>query len=173
MQRMTEMWSVSDLNRYVRQALEMDFRLQDVRVKGEISGFRAYPSGHWYFTLKDASAQINCVMWRSRAERQQSQPRDGDAVEAQGNVTLYEARGQFQLDVARLQSVGEGELYREFLRLKVRLEAEGLFAAERRRPLPVLRMPWGTPSGATSMSPLCIGIERPSSRNSPCPSSTW
>jgi exodeoxyribonuclease VII large subunit len=77
-------------------------------------------------------------MWRSRAEKQRGQdlPREGDAVEVLGSVTLYEARGQFQLDVASLQPAGEGELYREFVRLKARLEAEGLFAPERKRPLP-------------------------------------
>ncbi len=130
------LWTVSELNRYVRQLLEIDYRLQDLRVSGEISGFRAYPSGHWYFTLKDAYAQVSCVMWRSRAERQAFQPRDGDAVLAVGQVSLYEARGQFQLDVAFLQPTGEGELYREFVYRKARLEAEGLFAAERKRPLP-------------------------------------
>ncbi len=133
---MAEAWSVSELNRYVRQSLEKDFRLQGVRVNGEISGFRAYPSGHWYFTLKDDAAQVSCVLWRNRAEKLGFTPRDGDAVEAQGNVTLYETRGQYQLDVAWLQRAGEGELYREFVRLKARLEAEGLFAPERKRPLP-------------------------------------
>ncbi len=133
---MAEVWSVSDLNRYVRQSLENDFRLQGVRVNGEISGFRAYPSGHWYFTLKDDAAQVSCVLWRNRAEKLGFKLRDGDAVEAQGNVTLYETRGQYQLDVTWLQRAGEGELYREFTRLKARLEAEGLFAPERKRPLP-------------------------------------
>ena len=60
----------SELNRYVKQSLEMDYRLQDLRMTGEISSFRAYPSGHWYFTLKDGGAQVSCVMWRGRAERQ-------------------------------------------------------------------------------------------------------
>jgi exodeoxyribonuclease VII large subunit len=133
---MAQAWSVSELNRYVRQALETDFRLQGVRVAGEVSGFRAYPSGHWYFTLKDDAAQINCVMWRGRAEKLGFTPRDGEAVEAHGNVTLYETRGQYQLDVAWLEPTGEGALYREFVRLKARLEAEGLFAPERKRPLP-------------------------------------
>src|SRR3990172_4997204 len=133
---MAEAWSVSELNRYVRQSLEKDFRLQGVRVTGEVSGFRAYPSGHWYFTLKDEAAQVSCVLWRNRAEKLGFTPRDGDAVEAQGNVTLYETRGQYQLDVAWLERAGEGELSREFVRLKARLEAEGLFAPERKRPLP-------------------------------------
>lgn len=130
------LWTVSELNKYVRQSLEIDYRLQDLRVAGEISGFKAYGSGHWYFTLKDASAQINCVMWRSRAERQRFTPRDGDAVLAVGHVTLYETRGQYQLDVSLLQPTGEGELYRQFVYLKAQLEAEGLFAPERKRPLP-------------------------------------
>ena len=133
---MPDMWSVSELNRYVKQSLEMDYRLQDLRISGEISGFKAYPSGHWYFTLKDASAQVNCVMWRSRAERMRFRPRDGDAVIAAGAVTLYEVRGQYQLDVALLQPAGEGVLFQEFLRLKAQLEEEGLFDPLRKRPLP-------------------------------------
>ena len=158
---MSEVWSVTDLNRYARQLLETDYRLQGVRVAGEISGFRAYPSGHWYFTLKDASAQVNCVMWRARAEKQRLQflPRDGEAVEAMGSVTLYEARGQFQLDVAWLQPAGEGELYREFLRLKAQLEAEGLFAPERKRPLPERPLTIGlvtSPAGAALRDMLTI-----------------
>jgi exodeoxyribonuclease VII large subunit len=129
-------WSVSDLNRYVRQHIESDYRLQDVRVRGEISGFKAYPSGHWYFSLKDSSAQINCVMWRNRVTYQRYTPRDGDAVELQGHVTLYETRGQYQLDVASIQPQGEGALFAEFTRLKAQLEAEGLFDPARKRLLP-------------------------------------
>ncbi|MGQ0601963.1 MAG: exodeoxyribonuclease VII large subunit [Anaerolineales bacterium] len=131
-----ETWSVSDLNRYVRQHLEADYRLQDVRVRGEISGFKAYPSGHWYFSLKDGGAQVNCVMWRNRTGYQRYTPRDGDAVEVHGHITLYETRGQYQLDAASIQPQGEGALYAEFMRLKAQLEAEGLFDAERKRPLP-------------------------------------
>jgi exodeoxyribonuclease VII large subunit len=129
-------WSVSDLNRYVRQHLESDYRLHDVRVRGEISGFKAYPSGHWYFSLKDSGAQINCVMWRNRVTYQRYTPRDGDAVEVQGRVTLYETRGQYQLDAAGIQPQGEGALFAEFTRLKAQLEAEGLFDPARKRPLP-------------------------------------
>jgi len=136
MPHMADTWSVSDLNRYVKQALETDYRLQGVRVTGEISGFKVYPSGHWYFTLKDAHAQISCVLWRARADRQRYRPREGDAVEAHGNITLYETRGQYQLDVAWLQLGGEGALYADFARLKAQLEAEGLFDPARKRPLP-------------------------------------
>jgi exodeoxyribonuclease VII large subunit len=133
---MPDLWSVSELNRYVKQSLEMDYRLQDLRVTGEVSGFRAYPSGHWYFTLKDGGAQLSCVMWRGRAERQRFTPRDGDAVIATGAVSLYEVRGQYQLEVVLLLPTGEGVLFQEFMRLRARLEAEGLFAAERKRPIP-------------------------------------
>jgi exodeoxyribonuclease VII large subunit len=135
---MPNIWTVADLNHYVRQSLEKDYRLQGVRVTGEVSGLKFYPSGHWYFSLKDPAAQISCVMWRSRADLQRLryQPRDGDQVEALGDATLYEARGQFQFDVTSLQPAGAGELYREFVALKARLEAEGLFALERKRPLP-------------------------------------
>jgi len=133
---MPDLWSVSELNRYVKQSLEMDYRLQDLRITGEVSGFRAYPSGHWYFTLKDSGAQVSCVMWRGRAERQRYTPRDGDAVIATGAVSLYEVRGQYQLDVMLLLPTGEGVLFQEFMRLRARLEAEGLFAPERKRPIP-------------------------------------
>jgi exodeoxyribonuclease VII large subunit len=133
---MPDMWSVSELNRYVKQSLEMDYRLQDLRITGEISGFKAYPSGHWYFTLKDSGAQVSCVMWRGRAERSRFRPHDGDAVIAAGAITLYEVRGQYQLDVALLQPTGEGVLFQEFLRLKAQLELEGLFEPLRKRPLP-------------------------------------
>jgi exodeoxyribonuclease VII large subunit len=127
-----ETWSVTDLNRYVRQSLEADYRLKNVTVAGEISGFKAYPSGHWYFTLKDAGAQVNCVLWRARAARQAFTPRDGDAVTATGHITLYEQRGQFQFDVATLERAGQGDLFREFELLKARLRAEGLFDRPKR-----------------------------------------
>lgn len=127
-----ETWSVTDLNRYVRQSLESDYRLKNVTVAGEISGFKAYPSGHWYFTLKDAGAQVNCVLWRTRAARQAFTPRDGDAVTATGHITLYEQRGQFQFDVATLERAGQGDLFREFEQLKARLRAEGLFDRPKR-----------------------------------------
>ena len=127
-----ETWSVTDLNRYVRQSLEADYRLQNVTVAGEISGFKAYPSGHWYFTLKDAGAQVNCVLWRARAARQAFTPRDGDAVRATGHITLYEQRGQFQFDIASLERDGQGDLYRQFEQLKARLKSEGLFDRPKR-----------------------------------------
>lgn len=153
-----ETWSVSDLNRYVRQSLEADYRLKNVAVTGEISGFKAYPSGHWYFTLKDAGAQVNCVLWRARAARQTFTPREGDAVTATGHITLYEQRGQFQFDVATLERAGQGDLYREFEQLKARLKAEGLFDRPKRE-LPRLPRVIGlvtSPAGAALRDMLNI-----------------
>lgn len=129
-------WSVSQLNQYVRSALESDPRLQDLWVAGEISNFSRPASGHWYFTLKDEKAQVRCVLWRSQAARQTYTPRDGDGVEAHGRVGVYEAGGQYQMVVDYLTPVGVGDLAAQFDALKRKLAAAGLFAQERKRPLP-------------------------------------
>jgi len=127
--------TVTELNRLARLALESDPVLQDVWVGGEVSGITRPASGHFYFTLKDSSAAIRCVMWREAAARV-SLPREGEAVEAHGHVSLYETGGQYQLYVDTLRPSGQGELFAEFLRLKAKLEAEGLFAPERKQPVP-------------------------------------
>jgi exodeoxyribonuclease VII large subunit len=127
--------TVTECNRLARMSLESDPILQDVRVGGEVSGISRPASGHFYFTLKDASAAIRCVMWRDAAARSQL-PRDGDAVEAHGHISLYEAGGQYQLYVDTLQPAGQGELFAEFLRLKAKLESEGLFDPQRKRLIP-------------------------------------
>ncbi len=129
-------WSVADLTRYLRQLLEDDETLQDVWVQGEISNFSRPASGHLYFTLKDSQASLRCVMWRNNAMRLDFAPRDGTAVEAHGALSIYEAGGQYQLYVDLLRPAGEGALFQEFLRLKARLEAEGLFNPDRKRPIP-------------------------------------
>ena len=129
-------WTVSDLNRYLRELLESDELLQDVWVRGEVSNFTRATSGHLYFTMKDSSASLRCVMWRNTAIRQSFIPRDGDAIEVHGSISVYEAGGQYQLYADILRPAGEGVLYQEFLRLKARLEAEGLFDPERKRPIP-------------------------------------
>jgi len=128
--------TVSDLTRRVRELLETDYRLQDVWVSGEVSNVSRPASGHLYFTLKDAQASLRCVMWRPDAARLLAPPREGQAVEAHGRVSVYETGGQYQLYADTLRPAGEGILYQEFLRLKARLEAEGLFEAERKRDLP-------------------------------------
>ena len=129
-------WTVADLNRYLRQMMESDYRLQDLWVAGEISNLSRPASGHVYFTLKDAQASLRCVAWRPDAGRLRQAIEDGLAVEAHGHISVYETGGQYQLYVDDLRRAGEGLLYQEFLRLKAQLESEGLFAPERKRPLP-------------------------------------
>ena len=130
------LWSVADLTRYLRELLEGDDLLQDVWVQGEVSNFSRPSSGHVYFTLKDASATLRCVMWRNTVMRQASMPREGEAVQVHGSLSIYEAGGQYQLYADLIRPAGEGALYQEFLRLKARLEAEGLFDPSRKRPIP-------------------------------------
>jgi len=127
--------TVTEINRLARMTLDNDPLLQDVWIGGEVSGMSHPSSGHLYFTLKDAAAAIRCVMWRDAASRVKI-PREGEAVEAHGRISLYEAGGQYQLYADYLQPAGQGEVYAEFLRLKAKLEAEGLFDPARRREIP-------------------------------------
>lgn len=147
-----EAYTVSDLTRYIRELFEVDYRLQDVWVQGEVSNLSRPASGHVYFSLKDAGAQIRCVMWRSAAQQQTVAIRDGDAIVAHGRVSVYEVQGNYQLYVDAIQSAGGvGDLYRQFELLKARLQAEGLFDAERKRDLPPLPRRIGivtSPTGA-------------------------
>src|SRR5687767_10645207 len=126
--------SVAELLRSVRDTLERRFPL--AWVGGELSNLSRAPSGHLYFTLKDASAQVDCVMFRSRAAALDWEPREGMRVEARALPTLYEPRGRFQLTVEGMRLAGLGPLYERFLRLKERLAAEGLFEAKLKRELP-------------------------------------
>ncbi|MDR2186744.1 MAG: exodeoxyribonuclease VII large subunit, partial [Azonexus sp.] len=127
--------SVSRLNRLVRDCLEASFPL--AWVAGEVSNLTYAASGHVYFSLKDAEAQVRCVMWRSRAQLLGWRLANGQQVEARALVSFYEPRGEFQLNVEAVRRAGQGDLYEQFLRLKAQLEAEGLFAAAAKRPLPV------------------------------------
>lgn len=126
--------SVSGLNRLVRSCLETNFPL--TWVAGEISNLTYAASGHIYFSLKDASAQVRCVMWRSRAQLLGWRLENGQKIEARTLVSFYEPRGEFQLTVEAIRRAGQGDLYEQFLRLKAQLEDEGLFAAASKRPLP-------------------------------------
>ena len=126
--------TVSDLTRKIKAILEGGF--PSLAVQGEISNFKRHTSGHVYFTLKDDRAQIACVLWRSRAALLRFAPEDGMHVVASGRISVYEVRGNYQLDVAALHPLGVGELQLSFERLKKRLEGEGLFAPERKKPLP-------------------------------------
>ena len=142
---------VSQLTTYLRQLLESDPILQEVWVEGEISNFSQPSSGHLYFTLKDGDAAIRCVMWRNAAQRMTFAPREGQAVQAHGSMGIYEVSGQVQLYVDTMTPAGEGALYQEFLRLKAKLEAEGLFDADRKRTPPWLPKVIGivtSPTGA-------------------------
>ncbi len=133
---MSQDWTVIDLTNYLKNILETDYRLQDVTVSGELSNVSRPRSGHIYFTLKDAKATLQCVMWRSTAARLAYTPRDGDEVKVHGKISVYAASGRYQLYADRMQLAGAGNLYLEFEALKRRLAATGLFDAERKRPLP-------------------------------------
>ena len=128
--------TVSELNRMARRALESQLPL--LWVEGEISNFTRAASGHWYFSLKDDQAQVRCVMFRSRNQFADFTPANGDHVEIRALPTLYEARGDFQLGAEAIRRAGAGRLYEAYLKLKARLEAEGLFDEARKRPLPRL-----------------------------------
>ena len=128
--------TVSELTRYLRELMESDPNLSDVWVQGEVSNLARPSSGHIYFTLKDSSASLRCVMWRTQVQRQRYLPSDGAAIEVHGSISIYEAGGAYQLYADLLRPLGEGALYQEFLRLKARLEAEGLFDVLRKRALP-------------------------------------
>jgi exodeoxyribonuclease VII large subunit len=130
----SKVFTVSELTRSIRSALETKFRA--VWVQGEISNYKLHPSGHQYFTLKDQRTQISCVIWRDTIAPPRQPLVDGSQVQVYGTVTVFEARGQYQLNVQILQPRGVGLLQAKFEALKRKLEAEGLFAAERKRPLP-------------------------------------
>jgi exodeoxyribonuclease VII large subunit len=133
----TRRWTVTELTRHLRRLLEGDLTLQDAWVQGEISNFSRPSSGHVYFTLKDSGAALKCVIWKSDALRLRGLPlQDGLSIEAHGKIGVYEPGGQYQLYVDLARPAGEGALYAEYLRLKSLLEAEGLFASERKREIP-------------------------------------
>jgi len=129
------LWRIGELNRNVRAALEQTFPL--LWVSGEISNLKRYPSGHWYFSLKDDNAQVKCVMFRHKNMYLDWMPQDGVQVEAQALVTLYEARGEFQLTIEQLRRAGAGALFEAFERLKARLQQEGLFSSVHKLPIPL------------------------------------
>src|SRR5262249_58974801 len=105
-----------------------------VWVKGELSGFKAHPSGHFYFKLKDAAAQLECAMYRTQAMKLSFAPKDGLEVEAFGEISVYEPRGQYQLIIKQMRVAGIGALLAQLEELKRRLAAEGLFDGARKRP---------------------------------------
>jgi len=125
---------VGDLNRTIAGVLEA--HIGSVWVRGEISNFKAYDSGHWYFSLKDAEGQIRCVMFRGRNGQVGFVPKDGDLIEVAANLGVYVPRGDLQLNVGMMRRAGQGGLYEAFLKLKEKLASEGLFDESKKRPLP-------------------------------------
>src|SRR5216117_815802 len=145
----SKVFTVCELTRAIRGVLETKFGA--VWVQGEISNYKLYPSGHQYFTLKDQRAQIACVIWRDAILPPRQRLADGAQVQVYGTVTVFEARGQYQLNVQILQPRGVGLLQAKFEALKRKLEAEGLFDAARKRALPKYPRRIGivtSPSGA-------------------------
>ena len=133
-QQTSKVFTVSELTRSIRGTLEAKFGA--IWVQGEISNYKLHPSGHQYFTLKDHRAQISCVIWRDTMFPSRKALATGEQVQVYGTVTVFEARGQYQVNVQVLQSRGAGLLQAKFEALKRKLEAEGLFAPERKRSLP-------------------------------------
>ncbi len=136
-------YSVAEVSIYIRDMFDQDARLQDLWITGEISNMTRASSGHWYFTVKDSKAQLKCAMWRSSAERQSFIPKNGDAVNVHGRVSVYEPRGEYQLYADSIRPAGVGDLYAQFEELKARLQAEGLFDVERKRPIPAFPLQIG------------------------------
>src|ERR1700687_741291 len=137
-----KIWSVSELTARIRALLEGNFR--ELLVEGEVSNCRAAQSGHIYFTLKDARAQIRCVCFRDQARLLKFRPEDGLHITVRGSLGVYEIRGEYQIYVTHIAPVGLGALQRAFEQLKKQLQEEGLFDEDRKKPLPVL--------------PRCIGV---------------
>ena len=129
-----EILTVGDLNRAIAASLEE--RFDTVWVSGEISNFKAYESGHWYFSLKDEEGQIKCVMFRGRNGQVDFMPQSGDLVEVSANLGMYVPRGDIQLTIQTLRRAGMGGLYEAFLKLKAKLAKEGLFDADRKQDIP-------------------------------------
>ncbi len=128
--------SVSDVTKYIKNMFQAEGLLQNILLRGEISNFKRYTSGHCYFTLKDATASLKCVMFRSRAQSLRFEPVNGLKVVAAGSISIYERDGVYQLYADSLMPEGIGELSLAFEQLKEKLTAEGLFAAEHKQPMP-------------------------------------
>ncbi|AFV11835.1 exodeoxyribonuclease VII large subunit XseA [Thermacetogenium phaeum DSM 12270] len=144
-------YRVGEVTGYLRDLLEADPLLNDLWVRGEISNFKRHPSGHLYFTLKDSDGSLRCMMFRARSSRLQFLPADGMGVLARGYISIYERDGLCQFYVEELSPDGQGALYLAFCNLKERLQREGLFAPEHKKPLPYLPRKIGvvtSPAGA-------------------------
>jgi exodeoxyribonuclease VII large subunit len=153
-------WAVGALCRAVADVL--DSRFNPVAVRGEISGFTRAASGHCYFTLKDASGQLRCAMFKRAAQMLDFRPVDGELVEIKGRLGVYEPRGELQMVVEHMRRAGQGAWFEQFLKLKAKLEAEGLFDAERKRPLKTMPRGIGvvTSLGAAALHDVATALQR-------------
>ena len=129
-----KIFSITEINKLVKELLQNNF--PPIWVKGEISNFIEASSGHWYFSLKDNNAQVRCTMFRGKNNTVKWEPKNGDQIEAQCNIGLYEQRGDYQLNISSLQQAGLGKLFEEFNQLKQKLDKEGLFNEEQKKTLP-------------------------------------
>ncbi len=156
----TRLWQVGALCRAVADAL--DARFNPVSVGGEVSGFTRAASGHCYFSLKDDAGQLRCAMFRRAAGLLDFAPRDGDRVEVRGRLGVYEPRGELQLVVESMRPAGQGTLFEQFLKLKAKLEQEGLFDPARKKPLPALPRGVGivTSLGAAALHDVVTALQR-------------
>jgi exodeoxyribonuclease VII large subunit len=153
-------WPVGSLLRAIADSLEA--RFNPVAVQGEVSGFSRAASGHCYFSLKDEQGQIRCAMFRRAAGLLDFSPRDGQLVEVRGRLGVYEPRGELQMVVESMRQAGQGNLFEQFLLLKARLEAEGLFDPDRKRPVPLLPQAIGvvTSLGAAALHDVVTALKR-------------
>ena len=122
-----KVYSVSQINNYIKRLFENDVFLQDIYIEAEISNFKAHSSGHFYMTLKDSGASVNAVMFRSYAEKLKFMPEDGMKVLINGYISLYEKTGQYQFYALNMEPAGKGALYIAYEQLKERLERSGVF----------------------------------------------
>ena len=147
-------WQVGALCRAVADTLEARFGY--VTVRGELSGFSRAASGHCYFSLKDSTGQLRCALFRRAASQLGWMPRDGELVEVQARITVYEGRGDLQLIVERMQRAGQGALYEDFLRRKAALEAQGLFDPPPFQPAPVSTPDWAVETPVPDRTPASV-----------------
>ena len=157
-----KVWPVASLLRAIAESLEA--RFNPVAVQGEISGFSRAASGHCYFSLKDGDSQIRCAMFRRAATLLDFSPRDGQLIEVRGRLGVYDARGELQLVVESMRQAGQGSLFEQFLKLKERLQALGLFESARKRPLALMpQSHWcGDITGRSSAARRCDHAAAPS-----------
>lgn len=158
-----KVYPVSAVNRYVKQLLQQDMILSGLWVSGEISNFKRHSSGHLYFTLKDRDGSIAAVMFAGDTRSLSFRPQDGQQVQVQGYVSLYEKTGQYQLYVRRMEQQGSGQLYQAFEALKQKLQIQGLFDAERKKPIPAYPRRVGivtSPTGAAIRDMVQIARRR-------------